>query len=288
MLERQVTAGFIKQIYLKSNEGTFMQFETLITKLSKIFIGTALLATTFYLVGDEVPPPDHVKVGDRALSHTEWVQAQENRHQFIQKIASEELIEEGNSLTPVEPPKEESQADTQTEGLVAKAAKSASEYYTTHQGAFHHPIAISLLGETVELEDGSLWTVSSNDRYKTLDWMTGDVIIILPNSSLFSSFYYCLVNLNTGAKVKVNLTLGPIFNGIFSHWIVAINYSYREVCLEDGSVWKISTLDDSVLYKWLPNDTVIIGINSGWLSSINPNMLINVNMNNYVVGGCVN
>ncbi|HEY4832719.1 MAG TPA: hypothetical protein VIH61_09205, partial [Waddliaceae bacterium] len=140
----------------------------------------------------------------------------------------------------------------------------------------------------VELEDGSIWTVSSNDRYKTLDWMTGDVIIVLPNNSLFSSYYYCLVNLNTGATAKVNLTLGPIFNGIFTHWIVAINYAYREICLEDGSVWKISSLNDSILYKWLPNDTVIIGVNSGWLSCINPNMLINVNINNYVVGGCVN
>jgi hypothetical protein len=276
-------------IYLKSNEGTFMQFEKLITKLSKTLFGTFLLTSTFCVAEDEAQP-DHVPVGNRTFSHVEWMKAQENRYKLIQKIENgEELTdEEINNLPKEGQSKEESQADKQNQELVAKSWKSSSQYYTTHEGAFHHPSFVSLLGENVELEDGSIWTVSSGDRYKTLDWMTGDVIIILPNNSFFSSFHYCLVNLNTGVSVKSNLTLGPIYNGVFTHWIVAINYAYREICLEDGTVWKISSLDDSILFKWLPNDTVIIGINSGWLSGMNPNMLINVNTNNYVVGGCVN
>ncbi|CCB90400.1 hypothetical protein WCH_CX17680, partial [Waddlia chondrophila 2032/99] len=97
----------------------------------------------------------------------------------------------------------------------------------------------------------------------------------------------CLVNLNTGAKVKVNLSLGPIYNGIYTHWILAIDYSNREVYLEDGSVWKMSWWDSSIVNQWLPNDTVIIGINDGWFSGSNPNMLINVNMNDHAIGNCI-
>ena len=232
---------------------------------------------------------ERIPVGTRTLTQAEWVKIQENRAELIQRIENGEIVteEQKEHLTKEEQTTEEGNKSSQTQ-LIAKGSKSATTYYTTHQGAFHHPIAVSLLGENVEFEDGSIWTVCSSDRYQTLDWMTGDAIIILPNNSLFSSFKYRLVNLNTGANIRVDLTLGPIYNGLFTHWILAIDYVFREIFLEDGSVWKISSLDDSILYKWLPNDTIIIGINDGWLSSLNPNMLINVNMNNYVTGGCVN
>lgn len=267
-----------------------MQIETLITKLSRFFIGSALFVATF-CGAEEEQQPERVPVGTRASSHVDWVKAQEIRCQLIQKCENGEELseEERNNLSETDQQAgEESLADPQTEEIAAKGLKTSSEYYTTHQGAFHHPKVVSLLGEKVELEDGSIWSVYLDDRYKTLDWMTGDVVIILPNNSLFSSYRYRLVNLNTSASVKVNLTLGPIYNGLFSHWIVAINHLYHEICLEDGTIWKISSLDDTILNKWLPNDTVIIGINSGWFSSVNPNILINVNTNNFVIGGCVN
>lgn len=228
---------------------------------------------------------NHISVGERSLSHVERVLVQEQRSVLAQKIESgEELTEEENQVVIENSDQIEEKA--QARSLTQKSF-DATTYYTTHEGAFHRPIAVSFLGDTVELEDGSIWAVSSGDRYKTLDWMTGDTIIIIPNSSWFSSYDYSLVNINTGAKVKVNLSLGPIFNGVYTHWIVAIDYYYREICLEDGSVWKMSSWDSAIVNQWLPNDTVIIGINNGLFSGGNPNMLINVNMNESAIGNCI-
>lgn len=257
-----------------------MSIDTLNAYLTRGFIGLALLATTFCAAEEETQTqPERISVGTRALSQSEWVKIQQDRTDQIEKVRKGEIsVDDEQVKLALE---QESSEDSATQ-------KDFVTYYTTHQGAFHFPIAVTLLGENVELEDGSIWVVNPNDRYNTLNWMTGDVIIITPNHALFSSYMYCLVNLNTGAVVRVNLALGPIYNGIFTHWIIAIDYFHRQICLEDGSVWSISWFDDSIMNKWLVNDTIIIGINDGLLSSFNPNMLINVNVNNNVVGNCIN
>jgi len=225
--------------------------KTLATTTAKFFIGIALLVSGLS-AGEE-----HVPVGTRALSHSEHVNIQEQR-----ELLSEENIP--------------SQAD---KDLIAKKT-----YYTSHEGAFHRPIAVTYTGDRVTLEDGTVWQVRIKDRSKTLDWLIGDSLIILPNHSWFSSYHYVLLNQNTGKEVKVNMLLGPIYNGVHTHWVVAIDYYNKEVCLEDGSVWRISS---SILNKWLVNDTVVIGVNDAWFSS-NPNILINVNMLNYVTAVCEN
>jgi hypothetical protein len=251
-----------------------------------LFSGSVLAAE-----GSDQSQPERIQVGVRAMTHIEKVKVQEKRAHLFQKF------ENGEDLS-AEADLELSEAEAmEAAGLQQDAAPEASNlikkginattYYTSHEGAFHRPIAVSLLGDAVELEDGSIWAVCSSDRYKTLDWMTGDSIIILPNHDWFSVYDYRLVNLNTGANIKVNLSLGPIYNGIYTHWILAIDYYHREICLEDGSVWKMSSLDSSIVNQWLPNDTVIIGINDGWFSGSNPNLLINVNMNNYAIGKCI-
>lgn len=249
----------------------------------KWVLGLVLMSAPLMAMEDEIE--EHIPVGTRALGHAERVLIQEKKYELIQKLENgDELTEEESKFVLGE---EEMDEEAFKSNLIEKKATNAATYYTSHEGAMHHPIAVSLLGETIELEDGSIWTASSSDRHKTLDWMTGDVIIILPNHTWFSSYDYRLVNLNTGANVKVNLSLGPIYNGIYTHWIIAIDYNHREICLEDGSVWQMSWWDSSIVDQWLPNDTVIIGINDGWFSGGNPNMLINVNMNDNAIGTCI-
>ncbi|NGX43661.1 MAG: hypothetical protein K940chlam7_01960 [Chlamydiae bacterium] len=261
------------------------------TLLGIIFITGSVVAAE----GEEKTEQKHIGVGEREMKHIERVQLQEKRAYLARRAEGETAIsdEEEVELSPEELQEltllsdgEEDQVPDAPYNLVKKGV-NATTYYTTHEGAFHNPLAVSLLGDTVELEDGSIWAVNSSDRYKTLDWMTGDTIIVTPNHSWFSSYDYCFININTGVHVKVNLSLGPIYNGIFTHWILAIDYGHREICLEDGSVWEISTFDGSVVDNWLPNDTVIIGINDGWFTGGNPNILINVNMNNYAMGKCI-
>lgn len=248
---------------------------------SKVFILTCFAgAALFADDGQEPTEQPHVPVGERAISHADHVRMLEERALLVREGQEAETSDEEQQEAVFAFSEEESSED-------GKVVQKAALYVSTHEGAFHRPIAVSLLGDTVELEDGSIWVVSSDHRYRTLDWMTSDVIVITPNHDWFSSYNYRLININTGASVKVNLALGPIYNGYFTHWIIAIDYLNRDICLEDGSVWKISSVDSSAMNKWLPNDTVIMGINDGWYSGSNPNILINVNVNNYAIGKCI-
>lgn len=181
--------------------------------------------------------------------------------------------------------------ETNTEKSVKVNAESLAAakrlYVTTHPAAYQHPVAVSFVGDSVELMDGSIWVVSPYDAYKTINWFPTDLVVISPNKSWFSSYSFRLTNQNTGESVAVNLFLGPIdplFNSLYTHWVVGIDYYHNTVFLEDGSVWSMSSLDANVVDQWMINDVVIIGVNTGWLSSYNPNILINVNMLNYAAG----
>jgi hypothetical protein len=162
--------------------------------------------------------------------------------------------------------------------------------YTTHMGAFHHPLHISHLGESITIHDGSIWSVHHSDRFKTYNWLTTDSLKITPNHAWFSTYQYRFTNLNTSESVQVNLIDNPVFNGIYTHWIIAIDISNGQICLEDGTVWNLNGFDFAIYKKWLPNDTVIIGTNDGMWSSSKPNILINCNIvgTPYVEARCIN
>lgn len=244
------------------------------------------------LLAEEAPKQENenVKPGSRPMAHTEWLKIQTERQE------QEELGAEDPDATP-----EESAANAiaQDGGLQAKLQKNgfnastkfakpeAKTHYTTHQGAFFNPVAIHPLGETVEFHDGSVWTIASGDTYKTLNWLTSDLLVVTGNHSWFSSYMFRITNQNTGVSVKANMLLGPIYNGLFTYWIVSINHYTGELCLNDGSVWKLSGLDASTHNKWFINDTIVIGINDGFFSSSKPNILINVNTLSYSRAKCV-
>lgn len=229
------------------------------------------------LFGEESNEKNHVPVGSRVVSLQEQVAQQENRA----KLSSMNLHDdEPVAIQPLSQVKVTAEDTTSSDERVT----NHSMFYTSHPGAFHRPYYISAFGDTIEFEDGSIWMVYSGDAYKLMNWLPNDPIVITSNHSWFSSYNFRLTNQNTGASVEANLTLGPIYNGLYTHWIVAIDYYYDIVYLEDGTVWNMSYLDDSIVRKWVVNDTVIIGINDSWLSSSKPNILINVNMLNYATG----
>jgi len=265
----------------------------ILRKMSKVlsWLGTILILAGPLFASES--STSHLPVGTRMMSRAEHVAIQEMRAAQAEQKTDEEgqPIKEFQTSEIAQEDGEEVAENNQA-ALISKGIDSEkvarAVYTTSHIGAFHRPTAVTALGDTVEIEDGSIWSVSSSDRYKTLDWLAGDTIIITPNHSWFSSYDFRLINQNTGASVPVVLSLGPVYNGIYTHWITAIDYNANQLCLEDGSVWSISGLDDSVSNKWVINDTVIIGINDGWWSGSRPNILINVNMVNYVRCKCLN
>ncbi len=244
------------------------------TKILSCLFCASIIMGSLCAVDQDTDNEERVPVGTRTTSLVENLKVQEQRAQRAQE---KQKAQEEES--------DEVQAQAQTKE--GKRVSNGAYYYTSHEGAYHNPLVVSYLGDTVSLEDGSIWIVKASDRYKTLDWYTNDTIVITPNHSWFSKFDYCLNNVNTGASVQVNLSLGPIYNGVYTYWITAIDYSRDQICLSDGSVWDISGFDHSVVKKWLPNDTIIVGIDDGVFNALTPNILINVNTLNYVSANCI-
>ena len=178
--------------------------------------------------------------------------------------------------------------DDEAKANPASAVRALKIEYSSHMGAFHHPAMITPLGDMVELEDGSRWLVNFSDRFKTYNWLTSDTLKITPNHTWFSSYYFRITNLNTNESIEVNLFERPFYNGIFTYWIIAIDYFTQQICLNDGSVWDLSSFDYDVYKKWILNDTIILGHNDGFFSSSRPNILINCDTETYVEARCIN
>lgn len=216
------------------------------------------LTAVFALHASDVP---ETSIGSRAIEHDEYVEIQAQR-----------------AIREAEAKKQPS----------ASMMRSLKVEYSSHMGAFHHPMMITPLGDLLELEDGSRWIVSLSDRFKTYNWLTSDTLKITPNHTWFSSYYYRVTNLNTNESIEVNLFERPIYNGMFTYWIVAIDYFGSQICLNDGSIWDVSSFDYDILKKWIINDTVILGHNDGFFSYTRPNILINCDTVTYVEARCIN
>ena len=102
------------------------------------------------------------------------------------RVEQEQLRSE--KLTQVKDQEDYSKKVMSASKLLTKGVLSKSLYnYTSHPGAYHNPITISIFGDSVEMEDGSIWTITSSDATTTLNWFASDVLIISQNHTWFSS-----------------------------------------------------------------------------------------------------
>lgn len=228
-------------------------------KLSLICLCSLFISSTLFAADMS----NHIPTGDRA----EPMEQMAAHEQARIEMQSKNLDEMGNPIS-------------MNHHAAAMVAQDVA--FTSHPGAYHG--IISLTPYDVELEDGSIWVIHPSDMHLISDWLPSDVVVITPNHNIFSSYYYRLTNQNNGGSIVVNLSMGPIYHGFHTYWIEAIDYFNDIVYLNDGSVWKMSYFDSNIVHKWLVNDTVIIGVNDGFLSSSRPNILINVNMFNNAAG----
>ena len=261
---------------------------------------------------EDVIDEEHVPIGSREINKKEWLDLQQSRainHTKRLSIAVEQFGDEAfaeNDRKEIEntqcaagvcrraqkeDPKKTSDIqfveDNELEPVTLNELQCKQTYFTSHPGAHHWPIAVSPFGDEVTLEDGSVWKVKNSHRYRTLDWFSSDDIVIFANHQWFSNYYYQLQNQTTGQYCNVNMQLGPIYNGAYTRWVYAIDYLNGEIILDDNSMWTIGSGSTKALKKWLLNDTVMIGINNAWFSP-KPNILINVNVLDYVSADCQN
>lgn len=159
--------------------------------------------------------------------------------------------------------------------------QASTSYTSVHPGAFHWMIDYTEFWEQIVTEDGSIWSTFPGDRYKIAGWSSLDNLTLIQNTDPLSNYMFTIVNITYNQEVDVNLVLGPVYNGPYTYWIKALNVSDRKVVLNDNSTWDMSRFDSSVYKMWFVNDTIILGINDGSLSSFNPNILINVNTLTY-------
>lgn len=176
-------------------------------------------------------------------------------------------------------------------GSIGGMSTYGTAFYTTHPGAVHFLIQPGLLvGGTIQLEDFSVWAVNPNDSYKVFNWLTSDQLIVRPNSWWCSASYpFIIENVETGSTIEVSLFtyLNPVYHTVYNHVITGYDDYQRMFWLEDGTAWSVDSWDYST--NWKIGHTVIIGINTGFGSSVNPNILINANLSpQYIRCRCVN
>ncbi len=173
-------------------------------------------------------------------------------------------------------------------------------YLTTHPMASHGIYKTSILGDSVELNDGSIWQVwFSSDWDVVRRWnYFNDQVIICPGS-IFDATDYLLVSQRTGEVVPVRLTdleviLGdPYFMGQ-RLWVNTINYLYDIICgcyyyeirLNDGSIWEVDTHDTYLGSLMFPGDVVFIGVDESF-GAPTYNILVHFNSLEYVHADCV-
>jgi len=204
--------------------------------------------------------PSHVPVASREMSSGAQEQFQNQ-------------IEEQKEESEAEPLKNEVRC-----GFVFDRYPSMNYSSTVHWLA-----GASAQGDALEIEDGSVWKISSYDSYKILSWRMDDPILITQNTRWFSSYNYKIVNRATGTSIEANLFLGPLEFGLFTKYVEFIDWTMGDVVLSDGTHYQISNYDSSLLRDWEAGDAVIVGYNSGWDSNCE-SILINVNMNHFIRG----
>jgi hypothetical protein len=145
----------------------------------------------------------------------------------------------------------------------------------------HQLSAISCLGDSLEMEDGSVWSVNPADSKKIFLWSTLDPLVISPVKNLFSYYSYKIQNLATNEFIEVDLKLSPVIDSEYSHQILSIDFISCEVILSDNSVWNFNVNDAYKYKKWAIGDLIIIGMNEKSFLYSEEFILVNANMNNY-------
>lgn len=146
------------------------------------------------------------------------------------------------------------------------------------QNAAHSLSKMSSEIGLIALEDESQWSVSESDIAVYSKWNLGDSIFIIPKSSFFSSYAYTLHNTAKKTSVAANLYYGPKINGAFTKQVSELDLSNGDLTLSDGSSWLVAARSEKNFQNWQTSDYVIIGSSK----YENHNILINVNLNQYI------
>lgn len=166
----------------------------------------------------------------------------------------------------------------------SKAVSLDYKVYALHSEAAHWVDTFGFLGDWVLFEDGSKWQISYSDQLEVVCWLPGDVVYVTQSDGFLSVYNYMIINETRGTVIYANRISKPCYNGFYTRYIVSIDRYADRIMLNDGSLWNVSWIDDSIMQRWMENDTVIVGINSGFDCLAYPFILINVGIDAYDLG----
>lgn len=130
-------------------------------------------------------------------------------------------------------------------------------------------------GSNIEMPNGSTWEVRWGDRRVVQNWKPRQQIYLMPGSS-WSSYRYTAVNMIRQEQAQVLMASYAWYNSPHTKYITDIDKITGHVQLNDGSSWDVSRFHQKYVALWEIGDVVMIGVNNGFLSFSNPNILINL------------
>lgn len=213
---------------------------------------------------------------ERAAIKTRLLENQERRQLFM-------LQEKEDTSAP----STATAASLQRGLLDSISFSSYIDAYAVYPISVHQVAGIGAYGQTIALEDGSTFAVSSSHQYQVNYWPIGSLIYVLPNHGYFfglvrSTYDLCLYNATTNETIEVDLILGPYLYGDLSEWIINIDNLTGWIWLRDGHIVEVHPNDRYLLWNWEPQEHVIVGTNDGSGYDAYPNIIVNVASVTYV------
>ncbi len=144
--------------------------------------------------------------------------------------------------------------------------------------------AVKYDGSEIELNDGSVWAVSSWNRAHVLSFDTSDPLYLTPNSGWFSTDGFLLVNENKGCSLPVIFQQPPLLNTPCTYQIVSLELNNRMISLSNGQTiihWDVKPSDFGMFAQFKVGDYVLLGRTSGfrsWMSRPYSDLIINIAM----------
>lgn len=180
-----------------------------------------------------------------------------------------------------------------------KTTVHGAGHRTTHNGSNHVYVGTTLLGDQIEIEDGSYWMTRPDDRPKLQNWFPGDSLKVMPNYDSWlwwsiGQFPYVIYNERTYETLQVDISAAPIWDGFYRRFIREIYkpaYGDGSLKLNDGTVWVLADKYRETWNVWGPEQTIIIGSNNaGPIGDyFIPDVLINVTASvQFIPSKCIN
>lgn len=179
-------------------------------------------------------------------------------------------------VQPVNAVNEEGIADSLlVEDLQETIGYGSDEAYLSrlHNDSYSHLFGFTPDGSTIQMMDGSKWSVLGEGNLKVTNWVKSDDIFIKP-ALWYAPSKYVFYNRTLNETVSVNLIAFPSQTSDYTFKISNINYTKRWVLLNDNTVWQVGP--DVSFSSWQIGDRVLVGVNNYWRTTAYPQIIINV------------